>query len=296
MAVESDPDFLLVERLHVDGFQDAGFDKALFDHLVLKDSTKEMIKNLTEMYIRDSADHSRLDEGQFVDITTVHRRSTNPVQRQAMWSADFMQGKGDGLVFLLHGKPGVGKTYTAGPYQRDVRFSSGHPCLLTEANKECIAEYTERPLLALTCADIGVKPEEIEKNLLYWFKMAQDWGAIVLIDEADIYMEERQSQDLERNHLVAGFLRALEYFKGILFLTTNRVGTFDEAFISRIHIPIYYPEFHDDDRTKVWDRYFEKLEQDRENEMRILPSTKDYTQSSEVRALKWNGREIRNGQ
>jgi SpoVK/Ycf46/Vps4 family AAA+-type ATPase len=160
---------------------------------------------------------------------------------------------------------------------------------------ECIAEYTGRPLLTLTCADIGVKPEEIEKKLLDWFKLAQDWGAIVLIDEADIYMEERQSQDLERNHLVAGFLRALEYFKGILFLTTNRVGTFDEAFISRIHVPIYYSEFQDEERTKIWDRYFEKLEQDREGKMRILQPTKDYVQSQELRALKWNGREIRNG-
>lgn len=30
------------------------------------------------------------------------------------WSADFVKGKGAGLIFLLHGKPGVGKTCTAG--------------------------------------------------------------------------------------------------------------------------------------------------------------------------------------
>lgn len=128
-----------------------------------------------------------------------------------------------------------------------------------------------------------------------WFKLAESWGAIVLIDEADIYMEERQPQDLTRNHLVAGFLRALEYFKGILFLTTNRIGTFDEAFISRIHVPIYYPDFQPSDRIRVWDSFFEKLEQDRETTMRIMQSTKDYTQSQEVLALEWNGREIRNG-
>lgn len=37
------------------------------------------------------------------------------------------------------------------------------------------------------------------------------------------------------------FLRVLEYYAGILFLTTNRVGDFDEAFASRIHISLYYP-------------------------------------------------------
>jgi SpoVK/Ycf46/Vps4 family AAA+-type ATPase len=147
----------------------------------------------------------------------------------------------------------------------------------------------------LTSADIGVEPETIEANLLRWFKMAELWGAIMLIDEADIYMEERQVQDVKRNHLVAGFMGALEYFKGILFLTTNRVGIFDEAFISRIHVQIYYPDFSDDERVKVWDTFFQKLEEDRETTMRISQATKDYIQSNELLALKWNGREIRNG-
>jgi SpoVK/Ycf46/Vps4 family AAA+-type ATPase len=161
---------------------------------------------------------------------------------------------------------------------------------------ECIADYTERPLLALTCSDIGVKPEAIETNLLKWFKLAENWGCIMLIDEADIYMEQRQIQDIERNHLVAAFIRALEYFRGILFLTTNRVGTFDEAFISRIHVQIYYPEFGNQDRENVWDTFFQKLEEDRETTMRIPQSTKDYTQSQELQTLEWNGREIRNGE
>ncbi|KPM38461.1 hypothetical protein AK830_g8092 [Neonectria ditissima] len=159
---------------------------------------------------------------------------------------------------------------------------------------QCIADFTERPLLSLTCSDIGVKPEAIEENLVKWFKLAENWGAIMLIDEADIYMEHRQVQDIERNHLVAGFLRALEYYKGILFLTTNRVGTFDEAFISRIHVQVHYPKFEDEERDRLWDAFFEKLEEDRETTMRITQSAKDYVQSKELRALEWNGREIRN--
>lgn len=99
----------------MDGFREADFDTTLFDHLVLKDSTKEMIKSLTEMYIRDSEVQFRREEELYTDITTVHRGGSKPKERQATWSADFVQGKGDGLVFLLHGKPGVGKTYTAGP-------------------------------------------------------------------------------------------------------------------------------------------------------------------------------------
>lgn len=160
---------------------------------------------------------------------------------------------------------------------------------------ECIADYTERPLLYLTCADIGVDPQTIESNLSKWFKLAERWGSIILIDEADIYMEQRQVQDIDRNHLVAGFLRALEYFKGILFLTTNRVGTFDEAFISRIHVQIYYPSFDDEQRESIWENVFDKLEADRETTMCIPQKTKDYITSEQVTELKWNGREIRNG-
>jgi SpoVK/Ycf46/Vps4 family AAA+-type ATPase len=99
-------------------------------------------------------------------------------------------------------------------------------------------------LLSLTCTDIGTDPTEVETKLRYWFKLAKHWGAILLIDEADIYMEQRVTQDLSRNNLVAGFLRAMEYYQGILFLTTNRVGTFDEAFISRVHVSIRVSSLH----------------------------------------------------
>lgn len=161
---------------------------------------------------------------------------------------------------------------------------------------ECVAALTERPLLSLTCADIGTDPEVIEENLRRWFSIAQNWGAIMLIDEADVYMEQRKVQDLVRNNLVAGFLRALEYYQGILFLTTNRVGTFDEAFVSRIHITIHYSAFTDESRAEVWESFFRKLQSEREGKVKILEDTRDYVNEKEVRDLEWNGREIRNGE
>ena len=48
---------------------------------------------------------------------------------------------------------------------------------------------------------------------------------VVLLDEADVFLEERDVRDLNRNALVSVFLRALEYYEGILILTSNRVGT-----------------------------------------------------------------------
>lgn len=123
--------------------------------------------------------------------------------------------------------------------------------------------------------------------------MAKRWGAVLLLDEADVYLEQRTSHDLKRNCLVAAFLRCLEYFQGLLFLTTNRVGNFDDAMISRIHIVLHY-EFEESTRQAVWDIFFRKLEQEHHG-IRVPYSTREYTRhDKELRALEWNGRQIRN--
>lgn len=69
---------------------------------------------------------------------------------------------------------------------------------------ECIAEYTERPLLSLTCGDIGTDEIRMESQLSRWFRLAEKWGAVMLIDEADVYLERRHVADLKRNSLVSG--------------------------------------------------------------------------------------------
>ena len=69
---------------------------------------------------------------------------------------------------------------------------------------ECFAAYTKRPLVSLAISDIGTDPSVAEENLNSYFKRAKLWNAILLIDEADIYMEWREVQDLTRNSLVSG--------------------------------------------------------------------------------------------
>ncbi|KAK2802558.1 hypothetical protein FQN51_004350 [Onygenales sp. PD_10] len=193
-----------------------------------------------------------------------------------LFSADFIHGKGEGQIFLLHGPPGTGKTLTA----------------------ESVAEYTKRPLLSITAADLGHEPTELEKNLLRFFRDANNWDAIVLLDEADIYLERRSINDLRRNSIVSIFLRALDYFQGILFLTTNRVGKFDEAFMSRIHVSIGYERLDTRAREQIWENLFRKLKEDHKNggaEIRYEYDAKQYVKKNEdVKKLQWNGREIRN--
>jgi hypothetical protein len=171
-------------------------------------------------------------------------------------------------------------------------------------------------LLSITAADLGHIPETLERNLLRYFKRARDWDAIVLLDEADVYLEERNLHDLTRNSIVSGksestsctrlcltsfqvFLRALDYFQGILFLTTNRVGHFDEAFMSRIHLSLGYEKLDDSARKKIWDNLFRKLSDDCRRgapQMTYEYDAKQYVKTKEVQSLEWNGREIRNGE
>ena len=73
------------------------------------------------------------------------------------------------------------------------------------------------------------------------------------------------------------------------------MGSFDDAFISRVHIQLYYPEFTDEQRGKVWKTFIDKLGRDRGGYMRLNMAAKEYIEQLNKSSLKWNGREIRNG-
>lgn len=157
------------------------FNETMIDTLVMPDERRDLIKALAQPYQQNN-------KGGIISPLTP-------------WTADFVKGKGEGKIFLLHGKPGVGKTYTAGT--RGILYIEKR-ATSAKLKTECIAEYTKRPLLSLTISDIGVDAQVAELNLERHFKRAKLWDAILLIDEADIYMERRETQDLSRNSLVSG--------------------------------------------------------------------------------------------
>ncbi|KAI0103757.1 hypothetical protein GGR51DRAFT_561689 [Nemania sp. FL0031] len=197
-------------------------------------------------------------------------------------SIDLVKGKGAGLILLLHGEPGVGKTSTA----------------------ECVADHTERPLFPITCGDIGETATEVEENLNDNFIMAQKWGCVLLLDEADVFLAKRNKTDLRRNAVTSVFLRSLEYYTGILFLTTNRVGSIDPAFKSRIHISLFYPKFDLEATLKLYSTYIKRTRDEQNRlqattfkikEKEILKFAKRHFREGEKEGLgTWNGRQIRN--
>jgi SpoVK/Ycf46/Vps4 family AAA+-type ATPase len=160
----------------------------------------------------------------------------------------------------------------------------------------------------VTCGDIGTNPEAIEKYLETVLYIGELWGCVVLLDEADVFLEERSLADLERaypaiianpcpaylmklgNAMVSVFLRVLEYYEGILVLTSNRVGTFDEAFKSRIQLALHYPNLSEADRRKIWGNFIKTLDEVEENvDLADLEDRVD-----DLARHKMNGRQIRN--
>ncbi|XXH01512.1 hypothetical protein Hte_007872 [Hypoxylon texense] len=193
--------------LDVDRIQGVKWNKKAFENLVIDRETKELIQALV----------------------------TN--QSETDHDADLIESKGNGLIMLLHGGPGTGKTFTA----------------------ETVAEMAEKPLFRVTCGDIGTKPENVEKYLESALNLGKIWKCVVLLDEADVFLEQRTLTDLERNALVSVFLRVLEYYEGIMILTSNRVGTFDEAFKSRIQLSLHYENLKKAQRRQIWKNFLDRL-------------------------------------
>lgn len=176
---------------------------------------------------------------------------------------DIIQGKGKGIICLLSGPPGVGKTLTA----------------------EAVAENLKVPLHMLSSGDLGSDPWEVERELNSILELVARWNAILLLDECDVFLEARSTHELERNKIVSIFLRTLEYYEGIMFMTTNRVDDIDAAFQSRIHVSIEYPDLTSASRRTIWTNFL--------NGSTIKSSLTD-RDIAELAELKLNGRQIKN--
>ncbi|KAI5920298.1 P-loop containing nucleoside triphosphate hydrolase protein [Camillea tinctor] len=188
------------------------WDESCFDHLVLDPTPKHTVRALVSMHAREGKNAPEAFD-------------------------DIVKGKGKGLVMVLHGPPGVGKTLTA----------------------ECVAESVHRPLYMVSAGDLGTDSSHLEFHLSYIMELTSTWGAVLLIDEADVFLEKRSRADMKRNAMVSVFLRVLEYYRGILFLTTNRVSSFDDAFTSRIHVPLRYTQLSEASRRTIWSNFCKRI-------------------------------------
>lgn len=148
---------------------------------------------------------------------------------------------------------------------------------------------------------------ELQYDLLYMNQELETetltFYVVLLLDEADTFMQQRSLSEMGRNAIVSGmippciawlllrqnivFLRAIEFYTGTMFLTTNRVGVFDEAFISRIQVALHYAHLTKNKRIVIWENLINRF------------CSKDDTSDiiadlDELAEHQLNGRQIRN--
>lgn len=224
----------------VSGVKEIQWNENAYQSLVLEPKTKDIVKALVESHKYHAAES--------ID--------------------DVIQGKGKGLVAVLHGPPGTGKTLTA----------------------EGISELLKCPLYMVSAGELGTDSRFLESELQKILDICHAWGAILLLDEADVFLEKRNMHDIHRNALVSIFLRQLEYFQGILFLTTNRVETFDDAFQSRIHIALRYDNLDHRAKRAIFKIFIERVRV--LEKMDVMPFTEEDFNILARHEL--NGRQIKN--
>lgn len=142
---------------------------------------------------------------------------------------DIISGKTGGIIIIATGPPGTGKTLTA----------------------EVYAETLEKPAYLVQCSQLGTDENDLEKHLRKVLTLASRWGAILLMDEADVYIRER-GKDIHQNAIVGVFLRLLEYYRGILFMTSNRGEIIDDAILSRATAWLKYDKPDTKDLERIW--------------------------------------------
>jgi hypothetical protein len=161
---------------------------------------------------------------------------------------DLFKGRHGGMILLANGPQGVGKTLTA----------------------EVFAEHTRRPLYVLEMGELGTNLADVEKSLQRVFARAARWDAVLLFDEADVFLARRAEADLERSAIVGVFLRLLDRYEGMFFLTTNRAEVIDPAFRSRITLKLDYPQLSPGARLTVWENMLRAADVTVEGDMSIV--------------------------
>ncbi|KAG1803153.1 hypothetical protein EV424DRAFT_338779 [Suillus variegatus] len=180
----------------VDEIEPIRFNENAWKHVVLDESSKDVIEGVVGAF--DFSEEAMADEEQ------------------------------SGLVILLHGPSGTGKTATV----------------------EAIAEHFKRPLDSLSVYPLPLDTTLLVDTLTSRLDVARLWNSIVLIEAGDILMQtQRHEPIMEEHNRISTILDFFERRRCIVFVTARTTCT---AYMSHFAITIQYPELDGDSRQTMW--------------------------------------------
>jgi len=114
-------------------------------------------------------------------LSVLFREKNQAPQQDEPENSDLIKGKSRGIIILLHGAPGMGKTSTA----------------------EAFASRHKRPFFTIKIADLGSTPGELRQNLAQILRWTERWNCVLLVREADAVLAKVSKSDLERRHITS---------------------------------------------------------------------------------------------
>ena len=168
----------------VEKLEQVKWDVGAMNRLVLEDKKKEMLKGLVGQHYSPRYQGMR---------------------------GDLIAGKGQSLVILLHGPPGVRPLFSWPRSCTDILETYYVLKVGKTLTAECVAEAVRKPLIALSIGDLVWNEPRLQERLKAEFKRATDWDAILLLDEADVVLEARSFEDVRRNGIVSSKTQLIVY-------------------------------------------------------------------------------------
>ncbi|KAL9095942.1 MAG: hypothetical protein Q9165_001940 [Trypethelium subeluteriae] len=197
------------------------------------DSNHRDVCLLEELGLADE-DNSRL-------LALLERQVRKAPKYRAQY-VNVVQDKGRGVLIQLQGAAGTGKTLVA----------------------EAIAARLRKPILPFRIADLGSTPREIKQTLIQFMALAERWGCVLLMRQAEAISAQRTGSDWEGNDMISVFIDALEYFTGILVFTVNTSHA--DAIVRllpRVHLVLLFRELNPETGIKIWKVLLKRLRAER---------------------------------
>jgi SpoVK/Ycf46/Vps4 family AAA+-type ATPase len=173
-------------------------------------------------------------------------------------------------IILFYGPSGTGKTTTA----------------------NAIAQAMGRSLLHLVIGSVAGSLQEFTTAITSYFKMAQDWGCVLLLSKIE-YMLRGNDSDNESNFRLDILLRAIDQYTGVLLLEVNRQFGEHDTLLTRVHLRVYFPTTTRETATALWMSILKRSESENQDLRFDVPDIMRFGEGEEE-ISDMNGRQMEN--